>query len=154
MEGPRSDRLPKMMLAVVCDENQRGGSQAGRSFKKPLWSFWEAIMNVVTDRSWARCWLRLTGAISGCPMDLTSYTSNLSSLNNLLAQWLSDFNAQLPWGKGRACEMCISLSNCRISNPTDLGWGLEICILTGISGDSDAGFPAESLIPGPKTQSV
>lgn len=87
-------------------------------------------------------------------MDLTSYTSNLCSLNNLLVQWLSDFNAQLPWGKGRACEMCISLSNCRISNPMDLGRGLEICILTDIPGDSDAGVPAETLIPGPKTESV
>ena len=47
--------------------------------------------------------------------------------------------------------MCTPLSRCRISSSSDLGWGLEICILTGIPGDCDAGVPAETLIPSPKS---
>lgn len=47
--------------------------------------------------------------------------------------------------------MCIPLSRCRISSSSDLGWGLEIHVLTGIPGDCDAGVPAETLIPSPKS---
>ena len=89
-------------------------------------------------------------------MDLTSYTSKLSFLNNILAQWLSDFNAQLPWGEGRACEMCVSLSSCRISNSTDLGWGLESAFLQASQAILTQGSQQKPsyLVPRPKASNT